>query len=76
MLLEHFGIQSKTEVSYPRHVVLARGDDEIGIPLHPSAYDPAIREVFSPLVIIRIMERYHITREEFCVAYNQYLRAA
>jgi hypothetical protein len=76
LLLEHFGIESRTDVNYPRHAILSRGDDEIAIPIHLSAYDQALGEVFSPLTVFRVLDRYQITREEFCAAYNQFFRAA
>jgi hypothetical protein len=71
LLAAHFGIQSRLEPGYPHCVILTRGDNEAGFPLNAPRYD-----VFAPLVIFRIIERFDdVTRERLFTVYNEFLAA-
>jgi hypothetical protein len=49
-------------------IVLARGEDEIVVPLNPPLYT-----MFAPIVIRRVLERFDITEEELRSAYNDWI---
>lgn len=76
ILADYFGIDSRTEIDFPSHVVLSRGTDIIAVNAHPSAYDKTKSEVFSPCITDRILRRYGISPEDFRAAYNRHCHAA
>jgi hypothetical protein len=68
LLAGRYGVVSRIEPGFINVIVLARGEDEIAVPLNPPLY-----AVFAPIVIRRVLERFDITEEELRSAYNGWI---
>lgn len=59
VLQQHFGVMSRLDPAYPRHVIIYRGDDEFVVPLNLPKLD-----TFAPLAIRRIIDRFEDVDED------------